>query len=136
MEAGQSRPLQRRGEACFAPPDDQSTEWPSQARPSRSLAPAARLLTLPGRGTALGRRGSAAIDGMSYVDAALAPQRKTGQIKLHGSAAFEGMRKAGQLVAECLDMLARRNSARRAHGKNRSPGVRISRSTTMPCPRL
>src|SRR6266852_131986 len=43
---------------------------------------------------------------MSYVDAALAPQRKTGQIKLHGAAAFEGMRKAGQLVAECLDMLA------------------------------
>src|ERR1700737_2279555 len=42
---------------------------------------------------------------MSYVDAALAPQRKTGQIKLHGAAAFEGMRKAGRLVAECLDML-------------------------------
>src|SRR3954463_15615848 len=43
---------------------------------------------------------------MSYVDAALAPQRKTGQIKLHGPAAFEGMRKAGRLVAECLDVLA------------------------------
>jgi methionyl aminopeptidase len=43
---------------------------------------------------------------MSYVDAALAPQRKTGQIKLHGPAAFEGMRKAGQLAAECLDMLS------------------------------
>jgi methionyl aminopeptidase len=43
---------------------------------------------------------------MSYVDAALAPQRKTGQIKLHGPAAFEGMRQAGRLVAECLDMLA------------------------------
>src|SRR3954470_1334352 len=43
---------------------------------------------------------------MSYVDAALAPQRKTGQIKLHGKDAFEGMRKAGRLVAECLDMLA------------------------------
>jgi methionyl aminopeptidase len=42
---------------------------------------------------------------MSYVDAALAPQRKTGQIKLHGPGAFAGMRKAGQLVAECLDML-------------------------------
>jgi methionyl aminopeptidase len=42
---------------------------------------------------------------MSYVDAALAPQRKTGQIKLHGAAAFEGMRKAGRLAAECLDML-------------------------------
>ena len=42
---------------------------------------------------------------MSYVDAAIAPQRKTGQIKLHGAAAFEGMRRAGRLVAECLDML-------------------------------
>src|SRR4029078_818173 len=42
---------------------------------------------------------------MIYVDAALAQQRKTGQIKLHGPAAFEGMRKAGRLVAECLDML-------------------------------
>jgi methionyl aminopeptidase len=42
---------------------------------------------------------------MSYVDAVLAPQRKTGQIKLHGRAAFEGMRRAGRLAAECLDML-------------------------------
>jgi methionyl aminopeptidase len=42
---------------------------------------------------------------MTYVDAALAPLRKTGQIKLYGAAAFEGMRKAGRLVAECLDML-------------------------------
>jgi len=42
---------------------------------------------------------------MSYVDAALAPQRKTGQIKLHGPSAFAGMRLAGRLAAECLDML-------------------------------
>jgi methionyl aminopeptidase len=42
---------------------------------------------------------------MSYIDAALAPLRKTGQVKLHGAAAFEGMRKAGRLAAECLDML-------------------------------
>ncbi|HEY2754940.1 MAG TPA: M24 family metallopeptidase, partial [Pseudolabrys sp.] len=42
---------------------------------------------------------------MTYIDAALAPLRKTGQIKLHGPEAFEGMRKAGQLVANCLDML-------------------------------
>ena len=42
---------------------------------------------------------------MTYVDAAVAPLRKTGQIKLHGSEAFEGMRRAGRLVAECLDML-------------------------------
>jgi len=43
---------------------------------------------------------------MTYVDATIAPPRKTGQIKLHGAGAFEGMRKAGRLVAECLDMLA------------------------------
>ena len=42
---------------------------------------------------------------MNYVDAATAPLRKTGQIKLHGQEAFAGMRKAGRLVAECLDML-------------------------------
>ena len=43
---------------------------------------------------------------MTYVDASVAPLRKTGQIKLYGPAAFEGMRKAGALVARCLDMLA------------------------------
>ena len=42
---------------------------------------------------------------MTYVEAASAPLRKTGQIKIHGPAAFEGMRKAGRLAAECLDML-------------------------------
>jgi len=42
---------------------------------------------------------------MTYVEANVAPLRKTGQIKLHGKDAFEGMRKAGRLVAECLDML-------------------------------
>lgn len=43
---------------------------------------------------------------MTYVDAAAAPLRKTGQIKIHGPEGFAGMRKAGQLVAECLDLLA------------------------------
>ena len=42
---------------------------------------------------------------MTYIDAKAAPPRKTGQIKLHGAEAFAGMRKAGQLVAKCLDML-------------------------------
>jgi methionyl aminopeptidase len=42
---------------------------------------------------------------VSYVDAGTAPLRKNGQIKLYGSEAFAGMRKAGRLVAECLDML-------------------------------
>ena len=30
---------------------------------------------------------------------------RTGHIKIHDAAAFEGMRRAGQLAAECLDML-------------------------------
>ena len=42
---------------------------------------------------------------MSYVDAAVSPPENTGQIKLHGPEAFEGMRKAGQLAAEALDVL-------------------------------
>ena len=42
---------------------------------------------------------------MSYVEASDVSLRKTGQIKLHGPAAFEGMRKAGALVAKCLDEL-------------------------------
>ena len=42
---------------------------------------------------------------MTFIDALEAPQRKTGQIKLHGEAAFAGMRKAGRLTAEALDML-------------------------------
>ncbi len=32
-------------------------------------------------------------------------ETRTGQIKLHGPEGFEGMRKAGRLAAECLDML-------------------------------
>ena len=36
---------------------------------------------------------------MTYVDASCAPLRKTGQIKIHGTAAFDGMRKAGRLAA-------------------------------------
>jgi len=43
---------------------------------------------------------------MTYVDAATAPERNIGQIKLHGPDAFAGMRKAGALTAECLDMVA------------------------------
>lgn len=42
---------------------------------------------------------------MIYVDAASAPLRKTGKIKIYGVDAFAAMRKAGRLVAECLDML-------------------------------
>ena len=42
---------------------------------------------------------------MSYVEATDTSLRKTGQIKLHGPSAFAGMRKAGALVAKCLDEL-------------------------------
>ena len=42
---------------------------------------------------------------MTFLDASLAPGRKTGQIKLHGPEAFAAMRKAGQLAAEALDMM-------------------------------
>jgi hypothetical protein len=39
----------------------------------------------------------------SYVEAALAPRKNDGQIKLYGEADFAGMSRAGRLVAECLD---------------------------------
>lgn len=42
---------------------------------------------------------------MKYVEAAVAPLRNTGDIKLYGPEGFEGMRRAGQLTAECLDAL-------------------------------
>ena len=40
-----------------------------------------------------------------YIQAGLAPLRNTGEIKLHGPEAFDGMRRAGQLTAEALDMI-------------------------------
>jgi methionyl aminopeptidase len=42
---------------------------------------------------------------MSYIEASDTSLRKTGQIKLHGPSGFAGMRKAGALVARCLDEL-------------------------------
>jgi methionyl aminopeptidase len=45
---------------------------------------------------------------MTFVDAAAAPSRKTGQIKLHREGAFEGMRRAGNLTAQALDLLVDR----------------------------
>ncbi|HSI41678.1 MAG TPA: type I methionyl aminopeptidase [Xanthobacteraceae bacterium] len=42
---------------------------------------------------------------MSYVEAAGAPLRKTGHIKLHGPEGFAGMRRAGRLAAEALDLV-------------------------------
>ncbi len=42
---------------------------------------------------------------MTFVDAALVPGRKPGQIKLFGPEAFASMRKAGRLAAEALDLM-------------------------------
>ena len=43
---------------------------------------------------------------MTFIESHIAPtSRKSGQIKLHGPEDFEGMRKAGRLTADALDML-------------------------------
>ncbi len=42
---------------------------------------------------------------VTYLEADALPLRNTGQIRLYGSEAFEGMRKACQLTARCLDEL-------------------------------
>ncbi len=42
---------------------------------------------------------------MTFTDAAEAPSGRTSMIKLHTAEDYEGMRKAGRLAAECLDML-------------------------------
>ena len=43
---------------------------------------------------------------VTYLDAATAPLRNTGQIRLYGAEGFAGMRKACDLTARCLDELA------------------------------
>ena len=43
---------------------------------------------------------------MTFVEASTSPGRKNGQIKIHDADAFEGMRRAGRLCAEALDLLA------------------------------
>ncbi len=43
---------------------------------------------------------------MSYVDASDIGERRSGMVKLYAPEDFEGMRKAGQLAASCLDMIA------------------------------
>src|SRR5690348_12394795 len=73
-----------------------------------SSAPTSRTSSAassPNEANACAISANAYIAAMTYIDASVAPLRKTGQIKLHGPAAFAGMRKAGALVAKCLDML-------------------------------
>ncbi len=43
---------------------------------------------------------------VTYVDAATAPLKNTGAIRLYGPAAFESLRRAGRFAAECLDAVA------------------------------
>ena len=45
---------------------------------------------------------------VTYIDAASAPMKNTGQIRLYGPEGFEGMRKASQITARCLDELVSR----------------------------
>jgi methionyl aminopeptidase len=42
----------------------------------------------------------------NYIEAAQAPVKNTGTIKLHSRADFEAMHRAGKLAAQCLDALA------------------------------
>ena len=42
---------------------------------------------------------------VSYIEAASAPMKNTGAIRIYGPEAFEGMRKACQVTARCLDEL-------------------------------
>ncbi len=42
---------------------------------------------------------------MAFIDDVLEAETRTGEIKIHGPDDFEGMRRAGRLAAECLDML-------------------------------
>jgi len=42
---------------------------------------------------------------VDYIEAVRAPLKNDGRIKLHDEEAFAGMRRAGRLVAECLDAL-------------------------------
>ncbi|MEK1872566.1 MAG: type I methionyl aminopeptidase [Rhizobium altiplani] len=43
---------------------------------------------------------------VNYIEASSAPSKNTGAIRLYGPEAFEGMRKACQMTARCLDELA------------------------------
>ena len=42
---------------------------------------------------------------MAFTDDVLEAETRTGKIKMHSPSDFEGMRRAGRLAAECLDML-------------------------------
>jgi hypothetical protein len=52
-------------------------------------------------------------------------ETRTGQIKIHKSEDFEGMRKAGKLAAECLDMLIPHVRSGRLVGRAGPAGPRV-----------
>jgi methionyl aminopeptidase len=61
-------------------------------------------------------------------------ETRTGQIKIHKSEDFEGMRKAGKLAAECLDMLIPHVKFRASRRTSWTGWPASSSSTTTPCP--
>ena len=42
---------------------------------------------------------------MTFIEADSSPSRKSGHIRIHGPEGFEGMRKAGRVAAEALDLM-------------------------------
>ena len=42
---------------------------------------------------------------MTFTDTISDAEYRTGEIRIHSAEGFEGMREAGRLAAECLDML-------------------------------
>ena len=73
---------------------------------------------------------------MTCVDAAVAPLRKTGQIKIHGPAAFDGDAQGrpacGAIVSTCSPSEVRPG---RADRKDRPAGVRLRHGPRRACPR-
>ena len=127
LRTDQARPLaartgQRDRPVGAAEPEPRSRRRGGASTP-RLGAPMSHLLALPR--SILKLPPNLTLRPMTYVEAAAAPLRKTGQIKLHGKDAFEGMRKAGRLVAECLDMLVERCRARRHHRPARPAGAGV-----------
>src|ERR1700730_8873172 len=74
--------------------------WDSTAR---SLASARQWLKLTTDGL-IRQKNRAAPETMSVVDAGSVATRKSGHSKLNGPEPFAGMRRAGRLAAEALDL--------------------------------
>jgi methionyl aminopeptidase len=85
---------------------------PSRALPLRPALPTSQGVAIAAplrsgyhrRGAAIEHSGMQH-DGMSSSDGTVRAEARTGQIKIHGAAAFEGMRRAGRLAALTLDFI-------------------------------